>query len=64
MELLQFKVVISGDTCNVISDEDNYYATGISRVRKLKGDNITIMYLSKKEAKRCTRKIGKIYKKC
>lgn len=63
MELVKFKVVNSGNSCNIITNEDSYYAKGING-RTLVGEDITIMYLTKKESRKCARKIGKIYKKC
>ena len=39
------KIVNNGDSVNIITNESVYYAKGIKRARKLKGERITRKFL-------------------
>lgn len=39
------KIVNNGDSVNIITNESVYYAKGIKRSRKLKGEKITRKFL-------------------
>ena len=39
------KIVNNGDSVNIITNESVYYAKGINKVRRLKGEKITRKFL-------------------
>jgi hypothetical protein len=44
-EIIEYKIVKNKDSINIILDESVYYAKGINKVRKLKGEKIKYKYL-------------------
>lgn len=59
MEKVRIKLVKNEDSINVISNEESYYAKGISRKRVLEGEEYEYAYLTQEELSRLSRLVAK-----